>query len=483
MVEETPQRKRSSVLRRVGWAVLLIVLVCVLAAGGTLLLSFSRVFQALASTGAMSMCAGVFITGRSQEEVAQQTFSYEPPREKFYSRIEFVIDRENRRVTARAPLIADIHAVLMDDRGCVLLPPGVRDMPPPSKDAAAKAERYQEMTVVTREEVPTGVDGERMDRAIATLFERPEHRTHSFLVYHRGRLIREVYAQGGGPAVPSESWSFGKTLVGALVGSLIESGDLSLDERVTLDLWPEGDPRRDIRVRDMLGMAGGLAMSNVTRFYPIFLLSEHARVYDNVGDVTKYCAERPLAHTPGEAGDYNNADPILLLAYIRQKLSLDAKGLRDLLRARVLKPLGMDTIIMSTDYQGMPVITGYVYGSARDWAKLGLLYAQNGSFNGVRIFSEDYARFSGEPAKGYPGGAYGAMLWLNRARYYSAPDHVMIISGSGDQIVMVDRVNELVLVRMGHTGKTRDTFLTMNPALREIYAAFGVDVTAGKGAN
>lgn len=462
------------------------VLVMVLVAGaGLVSVSISRLFETFSTTGAAAVCAGAFITGgRDVARIDAETFSKEPPRDRIYRWLTFTVDRERRRATAHAWPNRDVHAVYVEGRGCVLVPPGSD----PDSIAAAASDRgsrpgarHETMVVVTR--ISAGDQDEaRLDKAVAAMFAETRHRTHSVLVYRHGELVREAYAQGAGPRVASESWSLGKTIIGTLAGALISDGTLSLDETVDLPQWPHGDPRRAIRIRDLLGMSGGLAFTTEFETWPLFLQSDHGKVYYNLPDVVAFVADRPLARRPGSEGSYNNADPILLLAHIRHKLKLDAAGLRRLVWERVLEPVGMQDTVLSTDFAGMPIMTGYVYAPARDWGRLGLLYLRNGFLaDGRRLFDDAYATFAATPAAGYPQGAYGGLLWLNRYGYYSVPRQALVMSGAGDQVVIVDRENGIVIVRMGHSAKSRDAFRTIDAALREIFASFGVEAPEGWG--
>lgn len=452
--------------------------------GAIFAVSVSRLFETFGTTASAAFCAGAFITGREPARVDAETFSKEPPRDRIYRWLSHTLDRERRRVTVHAWPNADIHAVHVEGRGCVLVPPGVdpATIPPATQDLASRpALRHEAMTVVTRAAPLPGVDEARLDAAVAAMFEHERHRTHSVLIYRNGTLVREAYAQGAGPQIASESWSLGKTLVGALAGTLVMEGRLGLDETLDLPHWPAGDPRRAIRVRDVMGMAGGLAFTTEFETWPLFRQSDHGKVYHNLPEIVAFVAGHPAAHPPGTRGNYNNADPILLMAHIRHKLGLDAAGLRALIEARVLKPLGMANTVLSTDYAGTPIMTGYVYAPARDWGNLGLLFLQKGEFEGRRLFGADFAEFVARPAAGYPQEAYGGLIWLNRTRYYSAPESALVMSGAGDQIVLVDRQNGLVIVRMGHSNKSRDAFPRINASLGEIYASFGITVEPGRG--
>jgi CubicO group peptidase (beta-lactamase class C family) len=315
------------------------------------------------------------------------------------------------------------------------------------------------------------VDGARLDAAVAKVFADPGHGTHALLVYRRGELLRETYGNGGGPEFVAESWSLGKTLVGLLAGRLVTMGRLDLDEPVALTRWPVGDPRRSITVRHLLTMSGSLAFSVEAAFWPIFQQSDHGLIYTGLPDVVAFAADRPLAGPPGSIATYNNADPTVLLAYLAQKLGVDGDGVAAALRREVLVPLGADGIRWSTDRRGMPVATGYVYGRARDWGAIGVMLARGGRVGDTAYMSPAFVRFMGTPAPGYPDAAYGGAVWLNTHGYYDVPRDALVMSGAGDQVVVVLPTSEVVIVRMGHLAKSRAAFATFNAALREIVTA------------
>lgn len=444
--------------------------------GGAWLVTAHRISDVFANTTAAQMCAGLFISGRTQEAVFEQSFQKKPPRDRIYADLAIDVDRVAGRVTVDGSLIEPVTAVYAGRRGCVLLPDGEAGdglaqkppaLPPASDHSDASAIRW-----ATRKVLAEDIDAAKLDAAIEANFADPSHYTHSFLVYHRGALIREAYRGHAGPTVSSESWSLGKTLIGALAGRLILEGALSLDEPIAISHWPDAaDPRRAIRVRDLLNMASGLDFSTEAEFFPVFNQSDHGLIYTNLRDIVAFSADRPLTRSPGEQGNYNNADVLLLMEHIRQKLGLSHEDLVALIRRKVLAPLGMMSVRLSTDFAGNPVITGYVYGSARDWGKLALAYAGRGESDGYRLFSEDFFAFIRQPSPNYPEEAYGGMIWLNRHGYYGAPRDALVMSGAGDQVAVILPDAGIVIVRMGHLNKSDTMPFVFNDSLQKIIAA------------
>lgn len=454
---------------RGGWrgvvrVALLLILLGALIYGGMFALSVSRLQHIFASSNAAQLCAGLFISGRSAGEVDAQSIMKTGFRKRIYDSFTIGIDRARGMVTVDGALIAPIAAVFQGEQGCVLQP--AWSAKPKQTMAPIQRRRIDKFTVVTRADLPDDIAAE-LDAEIAKNFADPAHATHAILVYKDGVLLREAYAAGGGPDFRAESWSLGKTLVGTLVGKLIAEGKLSLDEPISISQWPAGDPRRSILVRHAMGMAGGLRFTTAYETFPVFKQSDHGLIYTDLPDVVRFVTDRPAEHAPGARGNYNNADPLLLLEHIRQKLNLTNDGLRALIREKVFNPLGMD-VVLSTDPKGFPIITGYVYGTARSWGALGVLYANDGRLHGKPFLAPGFVAFAGTPSPNYPNKAYGGMLWLNNHAWYKLPKDAMVMAGAGDQVVAVLPRDKIVLVRMGHRNKASDTFKVFDESFAKI---------------
>jgi len=448
--------------RRLLRVTLVLLLTAALTYGTLFAISWSRLQHIFAANNAAMLCAGIFISGRSAEEVDRQSIIKEGFRKRIYDAFSVNIDRQNGTVTVGGSLIAPIVASYQGERGCILSQKAF----PPVKLPVLQPKRFDSFTVITRAELPDEA-ANKLDAEVARNFADPTHATHALLIYKNNILLREAYAAGGGPDYLAENWSFGKTLVGTLVGRLIAEGKLSLDEPIAIQQWPAGNPRRGIRVRDAMGMAGGLRFTTGYKTFPLFVQADHGLVYTDLEDAVRFVVDRPLQHKPSTAGSYNNADPLLLLEFIRQKLNLSNDGLRELIREKVFAPVGMN-VAVSTDPKGFPIITGYVFGTARSWGNLGLLYANKGRLNGQQYLAEGFVDFVGTPSPGYPGEAYGGMVWLNRHGFYKFPKEALVISGAGDQIVMILPADGIVIVRLGHRNKSATTRQTFDDSFKNI---------------
>ena len=104
-------------------------------------------------------------------------------------------------------------------------------------------------------------------------------------------------------------------------------------------------------------------------------------------------------------------------------------------------------ILLEGNYVG----SSYAWATPRDWAKLGLLYLNNGNWNGEQLFTEDWVKYATKPTPSSEGW-YGAQIWLNAGkRYPNVPESMYFFSGYQGQNVYILPEQDLVIVRMGLT--------------------------------
>jgi CubicO group peptidase (beta-lactamase class C family) len=124
----------------------------------------------------------------------------------------------------------------------------------------------------------------------------------------------------------------------------------------------------------------------------------------------------------------------------------------------------MHHAIMEADASGTFVASSYGYASARDWARLGLLYLNDGVWDGIRILPEGWVKYSTTPAPGAAKREYGAHIWLNlgekgnpeNAKYPGLPREAILFEGFEENIVVILPSRNLVVVRLGVTHRNFD---------------------------
>lgn len=132
--------------------------------------------------------------------------------------------------------------------------------------------------------------------------------------------------------------------------------------------------------------------------------------------------------------------------------------------------------MIEPDASGTFVGSSFSYAIARDWARFGLLYLNDGIWNGQRILPEGWVQYSITPAKAAPLGEYGAQVWLNggsasdkaQKRFKDLPNDVYLMDGFEGQNVVIVPSRQLVIVRLGLTQK--ESFDT-NAFVKDVLAA------------
>lgn len=319
------------------------------------------------------------------------------------------------------------------------------------------------------------IDRERVAAAIDLAFREPKAYTAAVLVVHNGEIVGERYRPGIGPDTQLEAWSMGKSVTATLIGVLIQQGLLALDDPAPVPQWrAPGDPRARITVRDLLQMSSGLLFSGRDDPRRTWQLGvpDHFYIYSEAVDVFRFGVDRPAEYPPGTVGRYHNCDP-LALGYIIKRTVTETLGAEYLRwpQAALFDRIGIRRQVLETDWSGNFVLTGFDYGTARNFARLGLLYLRDGVWAGERILPEGWSRFVSTPAPGWPEPAYGGQFWVNRTREFALPEDAYVMSGIGEQHVFIVPSADLVVVRFGHRDDTEAPLETTNAMLAKLMQA------------
>src|SRR5262249_46995503 len=128
-------------------------------------------------------------------------------------------------------------------------------------------------------------------------------------------------------------------------------------------------------------------------------------------DYAVVAAAQPPAQPPGREFRYSSGTANLLCRILRSTFDSDAAYLAFPAQA-LFAPLGMRSALIETDPSGTFVGSSFGFATARDWARFGMLYAQDGTWNGRRILPAGWVRASSRPTAGSHG-SFGRHLWLN----------------------------------------------------------------------
>jgi CubicO group peptidase (beta-lactamase class C family) len=407
------------------------------------------------------MCSAVFITGLDPEFAAENVGYFTAPYEVRAKLSNPVVDREHKRVNVAVPGGVTRTAVYLGDQGCVTLPLGKQSVNfKPIKLTTSLPDASKQIwpmgDVLENQPPPAELNMAKIKEAVDTAFDPPEGKTAAFVVTWRGRLIAERYAPGITAQTPLESWSMGKSVTATLMGVLIQQGAYELWQPAPIPEWQEGnDLRSEIRIADLLHMSSGLRIKALEDpdYDPAGTYADHLYLYTGGVDSFRYAATRPLQWLPGKVGRYRNTDPVLTNYLIRLAVEKRGEEYLSFPRRALFDKLGMRTMVLETDPFGNFLAQGYEFASARDWARLGSLYLQDGIANGERILPEGFVKFVSTPAPAWVADGnpvYGGFFWINGDGSYPVPRNAYFMSGAGGQKTMIIPSHDLVVVRLGH---------------------------------
>jgi CubicO group peptidase (beta-lactamase class C family) len=400
------------------------------------------------------LCSGVFVSGRAPEDVARGSAYFFMPRAE-QDQVTWTVDRDAKRTRATFSGITR-EARYYGDQGCIIqnpAKPGIHFKPVAVRTALPDAAKqpWPMGDRLTTSTLSAGIDRAKLDAATEAAFADPAAMTAAFVVVYQGRIIAERYAPGITADTQLESWSMGKSLAATLFALLVKDGTYTLEQPAPVPLWQKpGDPRAAIRNADLLRMSAGLKFlgnqepgANAT--YP-----DHYYIYTGAIDAFEYSITRPQEYPPNTDGRYRNSDP-LTITYLA-KLAVSGRGENFLTwpQRALFDRIGIRRQVLETDPYGNFLITGYDYGTARNWARIGLLYLQDGMWQGQRILPEGWATFVSTAAPAWKRPEYGGFFWLNRAGTWNLPADTYFAAGAGGQNTWIVPSRNLVVVRMGH---------------------------------
>ncbi|MEM8985244.1 MAG: serine hydrolase [Pseudomonadota bacterium] len=404
------------------------------------------------------LCSGVFISGRTPEDMIAQDLQWSEYHFHDWAETKWTVNREGQRVTLWRDGGATHTAVHHPSLGCSLLPEGAERVAfePVSVRSALPPASEQAWPTGDRNAIGDSADAEKMRAMLDFAFDdrrqSPAQNTRALIVLHKGKIVAERYAPGFSKDMPLTGWSMGKSIAAALVGIFVKETGLNIDAPAPVRQWRQaGDPRGAITTRHLLHMAGGLKFHNPnvssTLYYTDF--HDHESVYFKGRNTEALVLNQPLAHTPGAVFQYRNTNTLSLMSILKN--AQKEKGDHHLTwpHRKLFDKIGARSFVLEPDAYGNFVITGNDYATARDWARLGLLFLQDGNWEGERLWPKGWLRTISAPS---PADArYGGHVWRNEGLYENAPDDAIMFRGWLNQTVMIVPSRDVVIVRLGYS--------------------------------
>jgi len=410
------------------------------------------------------LCSGVFITGLDPADAAANVGGFISPFDERHHVVDTVVDFERQRVSLTLPDGVTRVAQRYKNQGCVALPIGEdsiyftptdvpRNLPP------AATTPWPMGDVLPDEPWPEELDMARIEEALDVGFGPPEARTLGLVVTYKGRIIGERYGEGNDIHTPLESWSMTKSLTGTLVGVLIQQGAYDLWQPAPIPEWQfEGDPRQEIRIGDIMRMSSGLRINApADPDFDTTTYADHYYLYTGTTNSYRWAATRPQEWEPNTVGRYRNTDPVLGSYLVRLAVEERGEDYHSFPQRALFDKIGIRDGLIETDPYGNFLGQGLAFMPARDWARLGNLYLQDGVWNGERILPEGYVTYASTVAPAWAADGRmeygGAFFWVNADGGTPVPESAFSMQGAGGQSTTIIPTHGLVVVRIGkYTG-------------------------------
>lgn len=340
-------------------------------------------------------------------------------------------------------------------------------------------------------------------------------KTDSLVVIKDGYLVYEQYANGYQPDQRHMLWSFSKSIANAILGVAEYQGLIKRDDLLAQYIEELNEPnnitpseqskRSDLMIEQLkklkkseLTLAHLMHMSSGIEYYEEhpanIVLSDSVFInysFDGYQDMAKYMTTKPLIYKPGAKFNYSSGECNLAMYALKKAIenryeaavedrSANLKYPWGLIHAQNFFPwdslfnkIGMHSTSLEQDLSGNFVAGSFGWSTARDIAKLALLYLNNGNWAGEQLFPKDWVKWSLTTAPSLMNEKlvqskemrlnqedYGAYWWLNKALpmnkgvrpYPDAPESTYLAMGYKGQTLAVIPEHNLIVVRLGNDG-------------------------------
>lgn len=305
-------------------------------------------------------------------------------------------------------------------------------------------------------EIPSNVDTVQLNKAVESVFhelnnDKPVY-TRAVIVVYDGNIIAEKYAPGFDKHTVLLGWSMSKSLTAAMIGLLVNERKLTVEAPAPIPEW-KGTNKEKITLLNLLQQTSGLDFEEVyTR------PSEVTKMLFNYGDMAAYTAKLPLKYTPGTVFNYSSGNSNILSRIIRQ--AVGERQYAAFPYTNLFYKINAYSFLLEPDAAGTYIGSSYSYATARDFVRFGLLYYNNGKWNGEQLLPEDWVKKSILPPACNTYKNYGYQFWLNgqnkkdirQKAYPDVPDDMFYADGYGGQDIYIIPSKKIIVARFGvHT--------------------------------
>jgi CubicO group peptidase (beta-lactamase class C family) len=453
---------KNSILKGIVATLILIV------AGGAIYIN--SLLPIITGYSAKNLCSDIFVSGREAKSIETTDLNF-----SFIKYTSNKVDYNARSVTSRF-LWGKSKAIYREGLGATLVTDipeeDLRKIPSlavenpgflPDTTAWPLGERMPDT-------IPAGIDKSKLDDISKKVIEENgyEGNAFAFMVLYKGVPVVEAYKPGFNPKTRFLSWSVAKSFTNGLIGSLVMDGKLDINKPAAIEAW-QGDERNKITLNDLMQMQSGLKWNEDYGSRS----DVNLMLFDNA-DMAHFAIDKPLEHSAGTFWYYSSGSANIVSEQAG-RLFPDRPSFYRYMKESFLEKTGISDAVFETDPSGDFVGSSYLYATARDYARFGLLYLNDGIFNGERVLPEGWVKYTTTPASA-SNGEYGSLFWLNKSKKYpSAPEDMFSCQGHDGQMIFILPAQQLVVVVLGFSHKP-DNELDFNSLLGEIVRAINTPV-------
>jgi CubicO group peptidase (beta-lactamase class C family) len=450
------------------------VIIAIIAGLSALAVTFRPERAIRVATGfvAHNICSKTFVSGLDPQTVFGETTDRDGIRRLRWV-LRYQIDRGQYIVDASAAGLFGSRAAFHEGLGCVLLHGPAKPYILKSDIAALKTPLTPPLLPEIAGPAVVEPSDAGLKAALDHAFEEPAsppfRRTRAVVVVQDGKVIAERYADGIGVDTQLRGFSMTKSVVNALIGILTQQGVVTPSFTAPIPEW-RGDPRRDIEVEHLMRMTTGLALDETNSGFD----PSSQMVYLH-NDMAGFAVQAPLIAPPGTRWAYSSATTQILARIIRDAAGGPEQSLK-LAWRELFNPLGMRNVTLEFDGSGTLQGSSAMLASARDWARFGLLYLNDGLVGGKRLLHEDWVDLSAAATLDTD---YGAGFWTNRSEHPNAkgrialgiPRDAFFASGDLGQRVVILQSQGIVIVRLGDSVDPTGDIRGLGRLVSEVIAA------------
>jgi CubicO group peptidase (beta-lactamase class C family) len=311
-----------------------------------------------------------------------------------------------------------------------------------------------------------GFDSATVTRLVNRVVEGTYPDVHGILVYRGGKLVVEEYFYGYDRDRVHQMRSASKSVVSALVGIAIDRGALSGDsefvtKRLPYASYANPDPRKNrLTLRDLLTMRSGLACDDWDAASP----GNESRVYEST-DWVKFVLDLPVTDQPGTKGHYCSGNVAVAGRVVERATG---QLLPVFAQENLFTPLGIRTGDVRWNYTLSSENAGtfaQLYMRPRDMLKLGMLFQQQGMWNGRQVISRDWITRSTAKWSTVGDSEYG-YFWWHQWTNAAMPDgsrrvDMLVATGNGGQKIYIVPSLDLIVVLTGGNFNTNSPAMTI----------------------